>query len=103
MAEVNLDHLERLLASYLSCKDMGDYTPEYYARKELQSALRNAAPALLAEVRQLRDANQRLRESLREMLNQYADEGFELGWVKRLHDAARAALAGEITQDVPHV
>ena len=70
-----------------------DYGNQVVHNGQLIAALRNAAPALLAEVRQLREHNQRLRESLREMLNQYADEVFEIGWVKRLHDEARAALA----------
>ena len=67
----------------------------------LIAALRNAAPALLAEVRQLREHNQRLSESLEEMLCQYGEAGPDAGWRKRLHDAARAALAGEV--EVPHV
>ena len=86
------------LLAKTACEDGGDDATAYL----IVTAINNLEH-LLDEVRQLREHNQRLRESLKEMLNQYADEGFELGWVKRMHDAARAALAGEAAQDVPHV
>ena len=85
---VDLDNLEALEKAATPGGEFWIENANYIA------ALRNAAPALLAEVRQLRERNQRLRESLAEMLNQYGEEGNELGWEKRLHDEARAALAG---------
>ena len=43
-----------------------DYGNQVVQNGQLIAALRNAAPALLAEVRRLREANQRLQESLQE-------------------------------------
>ena len=79
-----------------------DYGNQVVHNAQLIAVLRNAAPALLAEVRQLREANQRLRESLTEMLHQYEDVGYEVGWRRRLHDEARAALADETMTEVEH-
>ena len=94
MAEqVDLDSLERLIQEK---KNGYPNTMDGYDRfMAHQRTVSRAAPALVAEVRQLRERNQQLRDSLKEMLNQYSDGGHEAGWVKRLHDEARAALAGE--------
>ena len=80
-----------------------DYGNQVVHNAQLIVTLRNAAPTLLAEVRLLRERNQRLRGSLREMLIEYEWTGYETGWRKRLHDEARAALANEGVEEPAHV
>ena len=63
MAEVNLDYLEGLRQE----------AERGYKVIRYQRAVRNAAPALLAEVRQLRDDNQRLRGLLQQVQRRVAD------------------------------
>ena len=88
MAEVlNLDYLEGLRQE----------AERGYKMVRYQRAVRNAAPALLTEVRQLREANQRLRLLLRQVqirVTDTEDVGDIAGmfWVSGLDERIKETL-----------